>query len=217
MIELLLPTSFCGTLRTFRAGRVSAGGWVSGATFLSRASEKSVFSLHRSIQRRERRGRKGFREAPGSLPRTHVLSKRITEAFSRILDVLRVSGPPVVPKNCLASVLNLNDSQQQARLGNPLTIYKGLSGTPGPKPRKGLKKVSRTPESLEKVSNKSLKSLERVSKRSRKDFSRLFPACLFSDFFGVSGPDSPRDRCIWSIMGSQSKTGGLATLAKDVA
>ena len=44
------------------------------------------------------------------------------------------------------------------RVGNPLTISRGLSGRPGPKPRKSLKKTRgasgpRTPKSLEKLSN----------------------------------------------------------------
>ena len=66
------------------------------------------------------------------------------------------------------------------------------------------------PESLAKVLKKSGKSLE---KRRQKTFSRLFPDCrgpatggprrLFSDFFGVSGPEGQRDPCKWS-MGSQN-------------
>ena len=86
---------------------------------------------------------------------------------------------------------------------------------PGPKPRKSLKKVSRglwprDPPRVWKKSRKSLESLEKVSKRSRKTFSRLFPDSagrLFSDFFGVSGPEGPRDPCKWST-GSQDLNWG---------
>ena len=103
--------------------------------------------------------------------------------------------------------------------GNPLTIYRGLSGPPGPKPRKSPKKVCRglwprdPPESLEKVSKKSGesgKSLEKVPRDFFETFSRLSggpgaggPGRLFSDFFRVSGLEGPRDPCKWST-GSQS-------------
>ena len=90
---------------------------------------------------------------------------------------------------------------------NPLTIYRGLSGSPGPKPPKSLKKVSRglrprDPPRVWKKFRKSLESLEKVSRRSRKTFSRLFP-----DSRGVPGPEAPgfrarRDSCKWST-GSQ--------------
>ena len=60
--------------------------------------------------------------------------------------------------------------QNILRVGNPLTIYRGLSGTPGPKPRKSLKKVSR-------------------SKKSFGTFSRLFldSPDFFETFSRLSG------------------------------
>ena len=56
-------------------------------------------------------------------------------------------------------------------VGNPLTIYTGLSGPPGPKPRKSLKKVSRglRPRAPPCVWN----SLEKVFRDLFETFSRL--------------------------------------------
>ena len=85
----------------------------------------------------------------------------------------------------------------------PKKSEKSLPGPPAPGP----------PESLEKVSKKSGesgKSLEKVPKDFFETFSRLSggpgaggPGRLFSDFFGVSGPEGPRDPCKWST-GSQN-------------
>ena len=74
--------------------------------------------------------------------------------------------------------------ESRAKPGDPLTIYRGLSGPPGPKPRKSPKKVSR----------KSLKSLEivldKVPKRLSETFSRLLgvPETLYRIFRGL-GPE----------------------------
>ena len=110
-----------------------------------------------------------------------------------------------------------------------MTIYRGLSGPPGPKPQKSLKKslpgppAPGPPKSLEKVSKKSGesgKSLEKVPKDFFETFSRLSgkrasgPGRLFSDFFGVSGPEGPRDPCKWST-GSQT-LGPCSILFGDV-
>ena len=100
----------------------------------------------------------------------------------------------------------------------PVGHLQGSLGLSGPKPWKSLKKVSwglrpQDPPRVWKKSRKSPESLEKVSKRSRKTFSRLFPECrgvpgleapgdFFSDFFRVSGPESPRDPCEWPT-GSQ--------------
>ena len=103
-------------------------------------------------------------------------------------------------------------------LGNPLTIYRGLSGPPGPKPRKSLEKVSwglrpRNAPRVWKRSRKSLSGPFRDFLQTLQTFSRPFPDSrkvrgppapgdFFSDFFGVSGPEGPRDPCKWST-GSQ--------------
>ena len=97
---------------------------------------------------------------------------------------------------------------------NPLTIYRGLSGPPGLKPPKKSEKSltgPRAPGPPKSKSRKSLESLEKASKRFRKDFSRLFPDCrggpgpeapgdFFSVFFGVLGPEAPRDPCKGSTL-----------------
>ena len=72
----------------------------------------------------------------------------------------------------------------------PTKSEKSLPGPPAPGP----------PESLEKVWKKSRKGPE-------KTFSKLFPDSLgaqgrrpretFFRFFGVSGPEGPRDACKW--------------------
>ena len=86
-------------------------------------------------------------------------------------------------------------------------------------PKKVWKKVSGasgrgTPKSLEKVSKKSEKSgksLENVCLGLLRDFLQTFwdpgaggPGRHFSDFFGISGPEGPRDSCS-SREGSQSQ------------
>ena len=114
------------------------------------------------------------------------------------------------------------------RVANPPASYRSLSGPPGPKSGPGV------PKSLEKVSKQSEKSgkslenvcsgksLEKVPSRHFRDFfrtfrtvSRLFPdflgpgpGRLFSDFFGISGPEGPRDSCS-SREGSQPLSAGF--------
>ena len=103
--------------------------------------------------------------------------------------------------------------------GNPLTIYRGLSGPPGPKPRKSLKKVSRgRSPGTPRESGKSLEKVWRVLFETFSRLSRLFPdffqtlgGSLFSDFFVVSGPEGPRDPCKWST-GSQDWVGSKCCL-----
>ena len=122
-------------------------------------------------------------------------------------------------RKCPQIVQNVPESWE------PVGHLQGLSGPPGPKPRKNLKKVSRglrprgPPESLEKVSKKSResgKSLEKVSrvwKKSRKGpentFSRLLP-----DSRGTPGPNSmtgserPSLEPLLKKRGAPSHTGG---------
>ena len=99
-------------------------------------------------------------------------------------------------------------------LWEPVDHLQGSLGPSGPEtPKKSEKSL---PESLEKVSKKSGesgKSLEKVPKDFFETFSRLSggpgaggPGRLFSDFFGVSGLEGPRDPCKWS-------TGSQCTLA----
>ena len=99
---------------------------------------------------------------------------------------------------------------------NPPASYRS-----GPKSQKSLKKVSRGPPApaspkvwkmsgkVSKKSEKSGKSLENVCSGLCRE-SRLFPDFwgprgLFSDSFGISGPEGPRDSCS-SREGSQVKT-----------
>ena len=76
----------------------------------------------------------------------------------------------------------------QSFLGNPLTIYRGLLGPAGPKPRKSRKKVSRglwlrgPPRVWKKVSKKSRESGKSLE-RSRKDFFETFSRLSGGDFF----------------------------------
>ena len=126
-------------------------------------------------------------------------------------------------------------------VGNALTIYRGLSGPPGPKPRKSLKKVSRglrprDPPRVWKKPRKSLESLEKVSKRTLETFSRLSrgpgaggPGRLFSDFFGVSrvatraltgaprpgGPESPKNQKVADVW--KKDVFRLAPLQSEIA
>ena len=87
------------------------------------------------------------------------------------------------------------------RFGNPLAIYRGLSGPPGPKRRKSLKKVPReSGKSLEKVFSgrfrdffQTLETFSRLFADSRgprgwrpqETFFRLFRG------FGPGGPERP--------------------------
>ena len=101
-----------------------------------------------------------------------------------------------------------------SKIGSPLAIYRGLSGPPGPKPRKSSPGASGPGTPRE--SGKSLEKVWRVWKKSRKGSERRFrdffqtlggpgaggPGRLFSDFFGVSGPQGARDACKWPT-GSQ--------------
>ena len=88
-----------------------------------------------------------------------------------------------------------------------MTIYRGLLGPPGPE----------TPKKSEKISRASgpPRESEKVLKSSRKTFSRLFPDSweglrargperFFSDSFGVSGPEGPREPCKWSTASQDS-------------
>ena len=98
--------------------------------------------------------------------------------------------------------------------GNPLTIYRGLLGPPGPKPRKVSKKSPGAggpgpPRESGKGLEKVFSGLFPDSRDLFGTFSRLSggpgargPRRLFWDFFGVSGPEGPRDPCKWST-GSQ--------------
>ena len=96
--------------------------------------------------------------------------------------------------------------------GNPLTIYRSLSGPSVPKPKKSLSgpEARGAPESLEKVSKKSLRDLFKTFPDSR-DFQNFpdsrgsrgrSPQKTFFRLFGVSGPEVPRDFFRWSA-GSQ--------------
>ena len=105
-----------------------------------------------------------------------------------------------------------------AHFGNPLTIYRGLSGPPGPKPRKSLEKVSRglrpgdpreSGKSLGKVFRDLFETFSRLSRLFRDLFQTLGGSRgrrpretffrLFRGFGPVSGPGDP---CKWST-GSQ--------------
>ena len=90
----------------------------------------------------------------------------------------------------------------------------GPSGPRNPEKVKSLKQVSRGlrqggPPRVWKKSGKSLESLEKVPKRLFRYFFQTLggprgrrPQETFSDFFGVSGPEGPRDPCKWPT-GSQ--------------
>ena len=97
-------------------------------------------------------------------------------------------------------------------LGNQPAPYRGLSGPPSPKSQKSLENVSRgpgTPKSLKKVSGtvrevsgESPESVWRVFLDCPRDFLETFwgpgaggPGRHFRDFFGISGPEGPRDLC----------------------
>ena len=90
------------------------------------------------------------------------------------------------------------------RVANPPTSYRSLSGPPGLKSQKGLKKSPGA--GSQKVWKKSRKSPDQT-------FSRLFPDFgLFRDFFqtffrlfGISGPEGLGDSCS-SREGSQPKS-----------
>ena len=89
---------------------------------------------------------------------------------------------------------------------------KNANWEPGLKPQKGLEKVSRGGASNPGTPRESGKSLEKVFRDLFKTFSRLSrlfrdvfqtlggsraggSGRLFSDFFGVSGPEGPSDPC----------------------
>ena len=96
-------------------------------------------------------------------------------------------------------------------IGNQPTPYRGLLGLRAPNPKKvsgprDPKKVSKSlgdsPGSLRRVSRKCLESVFGLSPGLFGDF--LGPRETFSDFFGISGPEGPRDLCKGRA-GSQSE------------
>ena len=80
-------------------------------------------------------------------------------------------------------------------LGSPLTIYRSLSGPLRRRHRKILKKT-------QKVSEEKKQMFETFSRLLGGPVAggsgRLSFRTFFLDFFGVSGPDCPRDSCKWS-------------------
>ena len=110
------------------------------------------------------------------------------DTFSNMVWQAMLGVPSMKPCHWQQNCLRPNS-------GNPLTIYRGLSGPPGPKPRKSLKKVSgasgpRTPESLERS-----RSLE----KSRKGPEGLFET--FSRLSGGSGAEGPsRVHVKWVVL-----------------
>ena len=85
------------------------------------------------------------------------------------------------------------------QFGNQPAPYRGLSGPPGPKCQKSLENVSGT---VREVSGESRESVWRVFLEYSGTFWRLFggpgaggPGRHFRDFFGISGPEGPRDLC----------------------
>ena len=112
----------------------------------------------------------------------------------------------------LVGPLQTADFQSSSWFANPPASYRSLSGPPGPKPPKSLKKVSRGlwprgPQKSGKSLEKVRKSLEKVCSGLFRDFfpdffqSRRFRE-TFSDFLGISGREGPRDSCS-SSEGSQ--------------
>ena len=108
----------------------------------------------------------------------------------------------------------MNNPSATLHLETPLAIYRALSGPPGPKPRKNLKKVSRglRPQAPPRVWKESGKSQEKVRKKSGKSLAKVSRKNFFPDFFqtlggprprevfcclfgGVSVPEGPRDPC----------------------
>ena len=85
-------------------------------------------------------------------------------------------------------------------IANPPVSYRSLSGPPGPKSEKNLKKSPRA------GGPRAPKRLEKVSKKSRTDiletFSRLSDLFeTFSRLFGAPGPEAPGDsfQTVWGF------------------
>ena len=97
--------------------------------------------------------------------------------------------------------------KQLACFANPPASYRSLSGPPGPKSQKSLKKVSRGLRPWgPKRSVKSLEKVRQVWKKSRKCLFGTFvetfwgpgaggPGRPFFRLLGISGPEGPRESC----------------------